>query len=368
MRRRTARIASLTFASGLALSPLALFGPASAAEEPESQQFTTVGTNNFVVPDDITCVQFEVDAASGGDGEGEGGADGGNGGRVSGWYESTPGENLSIQVGGRGGDGSTGGNGGIGGTLGIAGGDGGEYNDALDPEPERDLTGGGGGGGSALVAGFIIATAGAGGGGGAGPAEGTQGGGGGNGDVGGDPGAGPGGGLGGPAGESVSGIGDSADVLGDPPDGEFDFFGGGGGGGGGNGGGAGGSVYSQLISGAGGGGGGGWNFFSLDDSVINVSESTAPAGNGQITLTWQEGFTGDCGDDWDPVDGGGGDGDGDDSNVGSTFDTGVTPSDSSNLLPAIGLVEGALIATVGAIVLVTTRRRMATSSDEEASQ
>lgn len=350
--RRTTRIASLTFASGLALSPLALFGPASAAEEPESQQFTTVGTNNFVVPDDITCLQFEVDAASGGDGEGEGGADGGNGGRVSGWYESIPGESLSVQVGGRGGDGSTGGNGGIGGTLGIAGGDGGEYNDALDPEPEVELTGGGGGGGSALVGNFIIATAGAGGGGGAGPID-TPAGGGGNGDVGGDPGAGSGGGLGGPAGESASGIGDSADVLGDPPQGEFYFYGGGGGGGGGNGGGAGGSIYVQLSSAAAGGGGGGWNFFPVTPSVIGVSESTAPPGNGQITLTWQEGFTGECGDEWDPVDGGSGD-DGD-TNAGSTFDTGVTPSDSSSAFPLT--VLGAISAGTAGILLLRSRRR-----------
>lgn len=367
--RRTARFASISFASALAFAPLALFSPASAAEEPESRQFTTVGTNNFVVPDGITCVEFQVDAGSGGDGEGAGGADGGNGGRVSGWYESIPGESLSVQVGGRGGDGSTGGNGGIGGTLGIAGGDGGEYDESLDPEPDQDLVGGGGGGGSALVASFIIATAGAGGGGGAGPTD-TPGGGGGNGDVGGDDGAGSGGGLGGAAGESASGIGETADVLGAPPQGTFDFFGGGGGGGGGNGGGAGASIYTQLSAAAAGGGGGGWNFFSLDDTVIDVSESTAPPGNGQITLTWQEGFTGDCGDEWDPVDepGGDGGGDGDGSNVGSTFDTGASPVESGNLLPAIGLVEGALIATAGAIVLLTARRRLAASSDEEASQ
>lgn len=359
--RRFLRNATLITAGGLALGPLALMCPAVAAEPVETQTYSTVGVFGFTVPAGVTCIHFQVDGGSGGDAPG--GGQGGVGGRTSGWVPVAPDDALELFVGGRGQDGTDGGQPG----SGINGGAGGRYSTDYVGEPQLELVGGGGGGGSYLVADGAFSpytTAGGGGGGGAGSQADTGGDGGtpaGNGVAGG----GPEGGLGGVTGGSGSALGQTPAQLPAPGNSPFIFVGGGGGGGGNNGGLGGQSVYALNLQAGSGGGGGGGGSNLIAPEVVGGTEASAPEGDGQVVLSWQVGDTGECGDGFDPVDDDEpGDG-GDDTNAGSTFDTGVTPSDLSNVIPLIGLAEGALIATVGAIVLATTRRRVATSSEEE---
>lgn len=309
--RRSPRTAVLTLAAslGLATGPAVLW-PAGAGAEPVSTVFAYNGTDGsdgspqtFTVPDGVCRVTVDALGAQGGRG-GSGqfpagpGGEAGLGGRVAATIAVTPGEVLTVRVGGAGLDGSLedpspssgfGGfnGGGAGGDISGGGGGGGasDVRQGGDDLADRVVVAGGGGGGG--VDGAVPDGVVAGGVGGAG--------GGLDGLPGGDgspyvqqpaPTGGGGGSqsAGGAAGSVQGGLpAPTAGVLGqgglggangvDNPDG------GGGGGGGYFGGGGGGGGYAEAAS-AGGGGGSG---FGPADATF---ETGVRQGHGQVTITF----------------------------------------------------------------------------------
>ncbi len=225
-----------------------------------SQNFTAGGS--FVVPVGVTQITVDASGAAGGTGFG---GPGGNGGEVAATIATTPGETLTVQVGGTGSLSTAGANGG-GGTSGDGGGGGGS-SDLLRGGAFLVVAGGGGGGGTpgsaaggtggGLLGGIGGTSGGGGGGGGTAVSGGIGGAGGSGGTAGGDGAAGAGG-----AGGSITGI-----------------YGGGGGGGGFFGGGGGGG-------GRDGGGGGGGSSFTVPGATAVVHTQGANTGAGKVVITW----------------------------------------------------------------------------------
>lgn len=226
------------------------------------QVFTYNGANqNYVVPANCNTMTVKVWGAAGGGGANDGqiGGSGGGGAYVTSTLSVTPGENLTLVVGGGGGAGAQGtntggglagfGGGAIGGNAGATGFSGG---------------GGGGGGASRILRGATELTVAAGGAGGGGAGNGGGGGAGGAGGVNGT-------GASGAAGVSGASGNTSGTAGGDrgAPDG-----GGGGGGGGGRNGGTGGAAANADAGG--GGGGGGASFLGGGIGTITNGAGTTP--------------------------------------------------------------------------------------------
>ncbi|MFF7183409.1 hypothetical protein [Streptomyces sp. NPDC008121] len=264
-------------------------GPASAA--PVTETFTFTGApQQFTVPAGVTSVSVVADGA-------QGGQDGGLGARVTSGLAVTPGQMLDVYVGGAGGSPAGGYNGGGQGTtdpsrLSDSGGGGG----ASDVRPvgsglsERLLVAAGGGGDSGAdpsrADGGAADTAGSNGENGGEGVFGAEGGGPGS-----DPYGGTGGGLAfvdgqagidGTPGESGTGGNGGASQT-DGPSGTN--AGGGGGGGLTGGGGGGGGAVTNLGDFSGGAGGGGGSSLDPDGGA---APTAAPAGDGQVTITYDD--------------------------------------------------------------------------------
>jgi hypothetical protein len=300
--------------ASLALAP-ALFVSSPAGAETISQQFTAVGSSEWVVPAGVTCVTAEAIGAEGGSNpilEELGAAatngndvsaaiagEGSSGGSGTTTFPVVPGATVQVNVGGRGGDatfssdpvaGAPGGfNGGgdggspsrpsIGNYAGGAGGGGASDVRVGGTDLDHRIVVGGGGGG---WGGFFGENAGVGGGtvGGDGAdQEHSTGGDGGTQDAGGAGGVTEGGSPVGQAGALGVGGAGAGDV-------QVTNGGGGGGGGGYYGGGGGGGVAPGLSAAGPGGGGSG---FGWDDVQSDVDAGNG--GDGKVTLTYTPGDT-----------------------------------------------------------------------------
>jgi hypothetical protein len=272
--------------------------PVAVAPAPTgSQTFDFTGAaQSFVVPAGVTLVTIDAFGAQGGTGDDDGVANnnvGGNGGQVTATIAVTPGETLTVVVGGQGGNGADGtagsggfNGGGAGGSSFDGGGGGGGTSDVrqggMGLANRVVVAGGGGGSGGRLVLAQF---------GGAGGAGGNT-----VGMDGGDGSAGAGGIFnGGSGGTQVAG-GAGGSGNGSGPDGAAGASGtggagapgnssGGGGGGGyfGGGGGEGGGI--AFIEGAAGGGGGGSSFAAATATNVTHQQGVR-AGNGRLVITW----------------------------------------------------------------------------------
>ena len=291
-RRRAATrvlacLAVVPFAA-LALS-LVSAAPASAAGN-GSQTFGYTGSSQtYTVPPGVSQIAVTGVGAPGGSGLeglfGGGGAAGGVGSTATAQVPVTPGETLTVDVGGHGGNGAdinTGAGGGIGSGGGTNGGPGGHGGTG-------GSGGGGGGGGGATTlydaSGKLLLVAGGGGGGGGGGAViGYNGGAGGTGG----PQAGGGGtggsGLDAGSGGSPQGGGRLLGQNGSGSPGSTSSGGGGGGGGGYTGGGGGGAG----ASGGGGGGGGAAGSSYVEASAIGTPSfgTAGTLANGEVIISW----------------------------------------------------------------------------------
>jgi hypothetical protein len=283
MRRAVGLVAVVSTAAALAVLPAA---PAEAVEV--TVPFGTVGTHTFVVPADVTEITVDAYGAQGGDSEHV--ALGGLGGRATAPIVVTPGETLTVVVGGAGSitpnpspapaAGGFNGGGDAGGQGVGSGGGASDVRQGGASVAHRVVVAGGGGGG-AFFNNVVATNGGAGGGtnGGTGVTSTAPGGGGGGGTQ--------SGGGGGGAGTSGNAVGEAGDTDGageggdggTQPDGtSAGNFGGGGGGGGLYGGGGGG----RGTAGIGGGGGGGSGFTPDGSGMTNGVR----AGDGYVTLTY----------------------------------------------------------------------------------
>jgi uncharacterized repeat protein (TIGR01451 family) len=277
---RTRRGIGLAAAAALVGAGLAIV-PALRADA-EQASFSTVGTHSFVVPAGVTAITVDAYGAQGSDSAigSPRRPRGGRGGRATATIAVTPGETLTVVVGGAGSasgsGGASGGFNGGGDTGGQESGSGGGASDVRQggmTRAHRVVVAGGGGG-----AGYEL------------PADGGSGGGASGGNAGsnfGAAGAGggqTGGGAGGPHSGGLSGAAGEAgdtDGLGEGGDGGVaGTFGGGGGGGGGLHGGGGGGA----STGGGGGGGGGGSGYTPDGTGLSNGVRT---GNGLVTLTYE---------------------------------------------------------------------------------
>jgi Domain of unknown function DUF11 len=253
--------------------------PAAASAAPFSQSFGP-GHSTFVVPGGVTSLSVTADGAGGGlDSAGQGCLTG-RGGEISGNLTVTPGEVLTIDVGGRGGDGS--------GTVGGAGGAGGGAPGGGSPNASG-YGGGGGGGGQTAISDPSGPLTVAGGGGGCGGYSNGKGGNGGSDGAPGFNGDNARGGWGGGAtagagGESFSGPADAGapGVAGAGGAGGAGQLGGGGGGGGWPFGGGGGGGEESGVCGAGGGGGGD---YVAPGAGLTITPNVN-AGDGHVDLSW----------------------------------------------------------------------------------
>jgi hypothetical protein len=246
--------------------------PLAAQSGLPSQQFNfTGGPQSFVVPAGVHLLAID---AVGGSGASAPPSNPGLGGRVQATVLVTPGETLTIRVGGNGGPGDPGGfNGGAAGGAGAFGGGG--ASDVRRGSTMIVVAGGGGAGGplgggnggagGGLVGGTGAAVCGAGGGGGGTQSAGGAGGSAGSGGNAGSPGTSGNGGPGAP-----------------PSSGAFGVVGGSGGGGGYFGGGGGGCCSGVLTSAAAGGGGSSFT----DSTATPVSHTPGFGGSARIILTW----------------------------------------------------------------------------------
>jgi hypothetical protein len=272
-----------------------LIVPSSAAAAPVTVELGTPGARDWTVPAGVDEARFELVGGEGGTanpGTGRAAA-GGKGARVAGTVAVTAGETLSIVVAGAGTSGGAGGFGG-GGSAGSA--------------SRNDLRGAGGGGASSVGRGATaLMVAGGGGGGGswgaAGGAAGASGaaptGSGGHSGGGGQASAGGAGGAGGvmPAALCANGIRGAAGGAGTAGAGgsgadsshQFSPSGGGGGGGWFGGGGGGGGPNCPSLGGFAGAGGGGGGSSHLDDAVPDGTIAAGDrAGNGLVTITFDD--------------------------------------------------------------------------------
>ena len=269
------------------LMALAMLLFAGSVQAQQTFTFTfTGGVQTFVVPAGVTLLQVDAFGAQGGQGD----ALGGKGGRIETTIVVTPGETLSLIVGGAGGNSGGSGQPGPGGFNG--GGDGGRGNSFFSPTGA--FFGGGGGGasdirrGGTTLANRIVVAGGGGGGGIGGDIVGP---GGAGGDTQAAPGANADGAQGGDEGTQLAGGTGGVSTTGGTT-GANGSLGIGGQGGGGNsnsrGGGGGGSGYFGGGGGGGGntlggGGGGGGSSFSSGTDIIHTAGFQT--GNGMIVLT-----------------------------------------------------------------------------------
>jgi hypothetical protein len=232
----------------------------------------TGGVQTFVVPPGVTRIRARLFGA-------QGGVLGGLGGEVEASNITvTPGETLTITVGGQGADngGATGGAGGFGG-----GGNGGNGDSGFDSGAA------GGGGMSAIYAGgtpLIVAGGGGGGGGTLGSAHAGGNGGGNLGQAGFGVIEGGGGGASNGPGGTGAGTGSNGGA-GSGGDGGSDTGIMGSGGGGGGGGYFGGGGGSEIGGDPGGGGGGGASYVMPGATVVINNQGVRP-GNGQVVISW----------------------------------------------------------------------------------
>lgn len=258
----------------------------AAAFTSSTTVYSTAGTSTFTVPTGVTTVQAKVWGAGGAgggaaDGNGSTGGNGGGGGYATGVIKVTPGQSLTVEVGGAGALNATRRSGGGGGYSAVKSGS------------TFLVQAGGGGGGGAGETGLAAAVGGAGGAGGgesgsAGAAGSGGGGDNGNGGQGGTQTTGGAGGTGGGTGTDgaagaanaggnggASGTcGSAATGCGGSGGGTAGESGGGGGGGGKFGGGGGENSQNNANSGGGGGGGGSSGF----DSSVHATSTTAGSG------------------------------------------------------------------------------------------
>jgi len=319
--RRVAVGARAGLLLSIAAIPLSLaFGAGTANAQPavvtsgptQSEVFGyTGGAQQFVVPAGVSAVTVALAGGGGGNGDGvdDPGGVGGAAGTVTGQLPVTPGQLLTLQVGGRGGNASSGN---FGQTIGAggnpaggsaSGGAGGSQNSA--PIINGSGTGGGGGAASQVTtaagAPLIVAGGGGGGGGGFGNAGFEYGGNGGHGGLPAGDGsdgirtAGVGGqvletyGYGGGGGSNPSPAGGTGtDAVANPFALNNYNAGGGGGGGGYNGPGGTGGGGTGALQDSGGGGGLSW----ADPTATHPVFGQAPtAADGQITVSWQQPFS-----------------------------------------------------------------------------
>ena len=290
-RRVVDRLAVPDPSDGCARPQAAAEALAVTLTDPATQTFDYTGNQQtYTVPQGVSSLKLTVTGASGGSGylplPGGNGGLGGPGAQVTGFLSVTPGQQLTINVGGGGGnapdtDGGGGGTGvddihanaggGGGNSGGIGGGGGGGGGGASSVVTELYnfviAGGGGGGGGGGCFFGYFGGF-----GGGAGPQTGPNGGFG-------LSGSGVGAGAGGAAAAFGEGFGLTADdALGST------LAGGGGGGGAGS---FGGDAGDSGGSGCGGGGGGGAGSNYTDPSVTGVVATQAsmpPATNGSVVI------------------------------------------------------------------------------------
>ena len=246
-----------------ALVALALLTtPTALAQTVQSFSYTG-GVQTFVVPTGVTTLTVVANGAQGGRGGGNTAGGRGRGGRVTATLTVTPGQSLSLYVGGLPFNG--GGAGGVGSTSDRNGGAGGGATDIRiggTALANRVLVAGGGGGGGSCQ--------------GPGPVGGRGGDGGGTGGNGSD-----GTGLGGAGGTGAGGaVGIGSAGAPDP------FAAGGGGGGGFLGGGGG--VNGADIDGGGGGGGGGNSYPATASGIVNsiVHQQGVNTGNGSLSINY----------------------------------------------------------------------------------
>lgn len=281
----------LIVAAAVALVLLAPVGAATAAGsvaagDPQTQTFSAPGHQDlWTVPPGVAQISVDAVGAAGGTDPGGNGCVPGRGEEITATVPVTPGETLTLLVGGAGGNASGGRGGAAGAAGGGAGGDAGATEFAF---------GGGGGGGETSVSAPGAALVVAGGGGGcAGSANGSDGDGGNDGFAGQDGSRAKGGGAGtqtaaGAGGESApstdgSGRAGTGAVGGAGAGSASSELGGGGGGGGYFGGGGGGAT--AVGAGIAGGGGGGGDFV-IASATGTQENSGVGTGNGQITLTY----------------------------------------------------------------------------------
>ena len=293
-RRAVDRLPVPDLSDGCARPQAAAEALAVTLTDPATTTFDYTGDEQtYTVPAGVSSLLLTVTGASGGSGyafppPGLGGG-GGTSAQVTGFLSVTPGQQLTIAVGGAGGNATTNGNGGGGGgnagdgAGGFPGGEGGN----------GDGPGGGGGGGGAASVVYdgltnLVIAGGGGGGGGGGCFLAYEGGFGG--------GAGPQTGING-GGNGINGLGAGAGAGGAAAAGNFGgagypannadavtLAGGGGGGGGGF---AGGDAGAPGGGGCGGGGGGGAGSNYADPSVTGVvvtQTSLPPATNGSVVI------------------------------------------------------------------------------------
>ncbi|WP_157412890.1 Ig-like domain-containing protein [Aeromicrobium sp. Root236] len=288
MRQRsrvtTRTTATMASAAMLAAGLIAL-APEAAQAAPGSKTFSIADGNNqaWIVPADVHSLNVKVNGAAGG----AGGLEGGSGGRgASGTVTVpvTPGQQITVYLGGRGGDAHTD-NPGI---EGIGGGSGGPAKGGAGGEAAPFGGAGGGGGGATEV--FVgtpsdanrAIVAGGGGGGGGNNGPNLAGGNGGGADHDGQNGTLPEseGGHPGDAATQAGGVGDSANG----------FLSGGGAGGGG-GGFQGGSQGATFLSSSGAGGGGGRSYVNPLLGELQGSWNDTVEGNGSVVVTFNSQYT-----------------------------------------------------------------------------
>lgn len=257
---------------------------------PSAQTFSTTfaftgGTQPFIVPAGVTSIRIDASGAQGGTGRNS--TAGGLGGRVEATIAVTPGETLTVLVGGLGQDGGNGAagfngggaGGGVGGTSGAGGGGATDIRRGAGLADRLIVAGGGGASGNRFIGlggagGFGGDVTGANGANGTGPGQG----------VGGQGGTAVSGGTGGGAGLTAGTDG----ALGQGGSGGGTSFEGGGGGGGGFFGGGGGQASSNdiLIPGGAAGGGGG-SSFAIGTATNVTHQQGVRSGNGVLIITWQ---------------------------------------------------------------------------------
>ena len=286
------RVLAVIGATGLATAALAAATGSGAGAQAVEEPFSYAGASEeFVVPDGVCSITVEAIGASGGTGNDE--ATGGLGASATGQVAVTPGEQLTVVVGGAGQsppvDADSAGIRGVGpaaGTQDNAGGspDGGDGGDG------GDGVGAGGGGSTALLrGGTTLVIAGGGGGGGGFVDESAGGAGGQTGEDGTDA---PNGADGGQAGGNggAGGAGNGGGDAGQPGDGELggdgaDGLDAGGGGGGGAAGGGGGGANDDGAA-AGGGGGGGGSSSGPAGTVFTTGVAGDEDGNGVLVIAY----------------------------------------------------------------------------------
>ena len=284
MKRLSARLVAGSLTSLAVITGVVVSNPGASAA-PTVATFSTPGSFNWTVPAGVTSVTIQVAGAGGGDGNS---SSGGLGGYLAGDFVMTPGDSITVHVGGAGATMSVGGVNGGGdadpdGCGGLAGGSGGGASDvrtAGDTLADRIIVAGGGGGGGGIS---FDATGGVGGGNTPTAGASTNGFGGSFGGPfdGGGPGSASAGGAGGGGGGFLAGQAGALGVGGAAGTDGCTVAGGGGGGYYGGGGG-GGSSFGMGI-----GGGGGGSAYISPAATLTGSADGDQAGNGLVVIRTQ---------------------------------------------------------------------------------